>query len=119
MKKACSRCGKIHDSNYKCNHGKVYQLRTDEHNTHKWHKKSEQVRSEAMNLCEVCKAEGKYTYDNLEVHHIVKIKDNKDLLLEDSNLICLCQFHHRLAETGQLDQEYLRELAMQRITPVC
>ncbi len=118
MFKACSRCGKIHDSKYKCTAGKIYQTADEYHNSYKWHKKSDEVREKANYLCEVCKDEGRYTYDNLEVHHIVKIKDNKELLLDDSNLICLCQFHHRLAEIGNLSADYLRRLAEKRECPL-
>jgi len=117
MFKACSRCGKLHPINYKCTEGKVYQKGDEYHNTHKWHKKAEAIKKKADYLCEVCKDEGRYTYNNIEVHHIIKIKDNKDLFLEDTNLICLCQFHHRLAEQGGIDADYLRKLSEERESP--
>lgn len=117
MLKSCSRCGKIHPTNYKCNAWREWK-RYDEselRDTYKWKKKSAQIRAEANFLCEVCKDTGVYTYDNLEVHHIVKIKDDKDLLLEDSNLICLCHMHHTMADEGTLDAEYLKSLVRKRI----
>ena len=52
-----------------------------------------------------------YTYDTLEVHHIQKLKDNEDGLLDNLNLICLCKHHHELADAGKIDAEHLRELA--------
>ncbi len=120
MYKTCSKCGGIHPIGTPCpkaaksckkyKGGKERELR----NTYKWHKKSEAVREEAQHLCEVCKAEGVYTYDSLEVHHIEKIKDNEALLLDDDNLICLCVNHHKQADKGKIKAEYLKELVKRR-----
>ena len=88
--------------------------------TYRWTLKSKEIREKANYLCEVCRAEGVYTYDNLEVHHIVKVKDDNDLLLDNYNLICLCQEHHKQADENSagggrgLSPDYLRELAKQR-----
>lgn len=113
----CCRCGKIHPRNYKC-YKKVSYKMTDERkkrSSYIWKKKAMQIKNDAFGLCEVCKANGIYTYNGLEVHHIVKIKDNSDLFLEDSNLICLCVMHHKQADAGELSMDYLKELAEQRI----
>ncbi len=67
-----------------------------------------------MGLCEVCKAQGVYNYNDLEVHHIEKLKDNPDGLLNDDNLICLCVYHHKQADAGELNADYLRELVKER-----
>lgn len=114
--KACSRCGKIHDSNYKCNVNRVYQGGEERRlrSTNAWKDKSLEIRNKASYLCEVCRDQGIYTYNNLEVHHIVKVKDNKDLLLDNYNLICLCTEHHKQADNNELDQDYLRKLAERR-----
>ena len=118
MFKACSRCGRIHDINQKCRVGKVWkQYNTEQRKlraTTAWRNKSIEIRARANNLCEVCRDSGIYTYDNLEVHHIVKIRDDKESLLNNFNLICLCSMHHKLADAGQIDTEYLKTLAMQR-----
>ncbi len=55
-----------------------------------------------------------YTYEGVEVHHITKIRDDAGLLLDDSNLIVLCEEHHKQADEGLLDADYLRKLAEQR-----
>ena len=116
MFKACSRCGKIHDSRFKCNVGKVYtggeerKLRS----SYDWTKKSKEIRESAQYLCEVCRDKGIYTYEGLEVHHIDKVKDNKDKFLDDNNLIVLCVKHHKDADAGRLDKDYLRKLAESR-----
>lgn len=116
MYKACSRCGKIHSSKYKCNVGRVYnggeerQLR----NTNAWHKKAEEIKERSSFLCAACREEGIYTYDGLEVHHIVKVKDDPSLLLDDSNLVCLCVKHHKLADRGEISGEKLNKWVNER-----
>ena len=116
MYKACSRCGKIHDSRFKCNVGKVFQGGEERELRAKyaWAKKSEEIRERANHLCEVCRDKGRYTYDRLEVHHIEKLRERKDLLLDNYNLVCLCQEHHKQADRGEIDKEYLSRLAMVR-----
>ena len=116
MMKACSRCGKIHPYNVKCNVGKLY-LGGEERKLRAkacWHRKSEEIRENAQYLCEVCRDQGIYTYDNLEVHHIEPLRIAPDLLLDNSNLICLCSFHHKMADRGELSKEYLQKLVKQR-----
>ena len=117
MLKACSKCGRIHDARYKCmNISRVYEMSEERklRSTNRWKQKSIEIRDRANNLCEVCKDRGVYTYDNLEVHHIEKIKDNKDLLLDNYNLICLCVEHHKQADASEIDKEYLKKLAKKR-----
>lgn len=116
MYKACSRCGKIHDSNYKCTKGIIYK-QTEEsklRNTYDWHSKAEQIKKDSNYLCAICKLEGRYTYKDLEVHHIDKIKDKPDRLLDNYNLICLCVNHHKMADRGELKKERLFQLAKER-----
>lgn len=119
MYKSCSRCGKIHDSNYKCTVGRVYNNRyktdTDSlRNTHRWHKKAEEIKEKANYLCEVCRDNNIYTYDNLEVHHITKLRDDTSKLLDNYNLVCLCWKHHKLADKNYINSDYLRKLARYR-----
>lgn len=116
MYKACSRCGKVHDINHKCYVGRIYKQSNERtlRATNKWKEKSKEIREKANYLCEVCREEGVYTYQGLEVHHIEKLKDNPHGLLENDNLICLCFKHHKLADDGELDKEYLIELAKKR-----
>ena len=117
MYRACSICGKIHPAGQQCKSPRSYaggeerKLRS----TNRWKRKSEQIRDEVL-FCEVCKdKEHRYVYDNLEVHHIEKLKNNKDKLLDDDNLIVLCREHHRQADSGELSKDYLRELVRLRL----
>ena len=114
---SCSRCGKMHQRGYKCNKGRIYAKTDDDklRSRYVWTKKAKQIKEDAMGLCEVCKAQGVYTYDNLEVHHIIKLRDNPDGLLDDDNLICLCVNHHKQADAGELTEDYLTQLAKERI----
>lgn len=116
MFKSCSKCGKIHDTKYKCNFGRTFtggeerKLRSQ----YSWTKKSKEIRERANHLCEVCLDNGQITYNNIEVHHIVKVKDDSSKLLDNENLICLCQEHHKEADEGRIDQSYLIRLAQSR-----
>ena len=116
MFKSCAKCGKIHDINQSCEIKRTYKT-TDEsklRSRHVWTEKSRQIRSRANHLCEVCRDQGIITYDNLEVHHIIKIKDDNSKFLEDDNLIVLCTNHHKEADRGDLDSEYLQKLVRLR-----
>ena len=117
MYKACSKCGKIHPSNYICEKAKRQYQGGDERKLRsrwKWTQKSREIRDRAHHLCEVCKDQGQITYADIEVHHIVKVKDDESLLLDNYNLICLCAPHHHLADLNQIESEYLKALARKR-----
>lgn len=115
MLKSCSKCGKIHDYNFNCNK-RLYISKGEarQRSQYKWTKKSKEIRERANYLCEVCRDNGVYAYEGLEIHHIISVKENKDKLLDNYNLICLCGEHHREAEQGKIDNKYLFELARKR-----
>ena len=112
----CTKCGKIHTDNYKCSFGVQYNGGNERKLRSKWAwtEKSREIREDANHLCEVCRDQGIYTYDGLSVHHIVKVKDDESKLLDNYNLICLCEEHHTLADNGKLDKDYLIKLAKER-----
>lgn len=117
MYRACSRCGKIHDVNYKCAKGKISAPRDESRQargSYAWQKKSEEIRKRADYLCEVCRANGRFVYDGLEVHHIRKVRDDPSALLDNFNLICLCSSCHHIADAGGLDVGFLLNLARAR-----
>lgn len=118
MYKACSKCGKIHPVGVKCSVGRTYNGGSERRmrSSWAWNKKSREIRERAQHLCEVCRDQGRYTYEGLEVHHIEKVTERPDLFMEDTNLICLCVEHHKQAEESQkeLTKEYLRSLAYKR-----
>ena len=117
MYKSCPRCGKIHSTKYKCTKGKVKRVLTDDmrlRNLSAWHKKAEDIKKASKYLCSVCLDKGRYTYNKLEVHHIEKLRDNPERLLDNYNLICLCKNCHKLADDGMIDKDYLYKLAKNR-----
>lgn len=116
MYKSCSRCGKIHDAGYQCNAHKIYLggIERELRSNYKWTQKSLEIREKAQYLCEVCRDSGIYTYDSLEVHHINKLREDKDNYLSNDNLICLCTECHKKADRGEISKEYLRKLARRR-----
>ena len=117
--KSCSKCGKIHDINYRCYANYKYEARKDNEtrkirNCYSWHKKAEEIKKESKYICAVCFDEGIINYNNLEVHHIEKLRHNTERLLDDDNLICLCTKHHHQADTGKIKKDYLDELVKKR-----
>ena len=117
MLRSCTKCGRIHDINFKCNGGgrlpqtaeQALRRRTS------WTNKSREIRERSKYLCAVCLDKGEARADDdIEVHHIRKLRDYPEGLLEDDNLVCLCTLHHKQADNGILSAEYLRELAQKR-----
>lgn len=116
MFKSCSRCGRIHDINYKCYVGKVYKKNKIDNlrSSYAWTQKAEEIKRASNYLCAICLQEGIYNYKELETHHIIKLQDDPDKLLDNYNLICLCKYHHRQADNGEIDQDLLLRLASER-----
>lgn len=121
MFKSCSRCGKIHNQGYKCTHNKPkydnakYKTAEDNlRNTAAWKKKSKEIKRASKYLCEVCIDNGAYTYDNLAVHHINRLRGAPEKFLDNYNLVSLCKLHHKMADNGELTIEYLEKLARSR-----
>lgn len=117
MLRSCTKCGRIHDINFKCNGGgrlpktneQALRRRTS------WTNKSRDIRERSKYLCAVCLDQGNARADDdIEVHHITKLKDDPSGLLRDDNLICLCVYHHKQADRGELSVDYLKELAQRR-----
>ncbi len=114
--KSCSRCGKIHAYNYKCYVGKVYKKNSIDNlrSSYAWTQKAEEIKRASNYLCAICLQEGIYNYKELETHHIVKLQVDPEKLLDNYNLICLCKYHHRKADDGEIDQDLLLRLAKER-----
>jgi len=109
--KSCKHCGKIHEKNYKCRKKPVYKKRATEsvkfRNSPKWQKKRIQIKKRDCYLCQICIRDlydtiRKYNYEDLEVHHAVSIEQNENISLDSSNLITLCNYHHRLCDSKKI-----------------
>ena len=117
MWKACSRCGKVHRSGYKCTANMPPKTPTYDQqlrSTSRWQRKREEIKESSKYLCALCLQEGRYNYESLEVHHIEKLKNKPEKLLDNYNLICLCKQHHEQADEGKIKASYLKELAKAR-----
>ncbi len=117
MLRSCGRCGKMHGYNQPCPVRTVRPRITPEQrlrSTSRWQSKRTEIKDKSKWLCALCLEEGRYNYEQLEVHHITKLKEDAERLLDDYNLICLCKHHHELADAGKIDAEHLVELAKMR-----
>ena len=124
MLRSCPYCGRIHDTKFDCGKKPKSEYKrkyeTAVRYTTPMKKKSVEIKEKAHYICEVCADEGtvfdrsKEDREHLETHHIIKLVDIPDLALDNSNLICLCRYHHELAEKGAIDADYLRKLAQKR-----
>jgi len=124
MLKSCRHCGGIHDRKYVCpskpkrtNYKATYidKFRW----TKPWQRKRKYVNDRDKHLCQICMRELyntqlKYNFHNIEVHHIIPIKDNWDRRLDDENLICLCKHHHEMAESGEIPKDVLFEIVREQ-----
>ena len=115
--KSCKYCGRIHKKDFVCPmKPKRNKYKTSEADkfrwTKAWQRKREEVKRRDKFLCQICIRKlyntiKKYNYNDLEVHHIVPIKEDYELRLEDSNLITVCEYHHELAEQGTIPRDEL------------
>ena len=114
--KSCSACGRVHLKGQCAKCGRTYNRAESEQgrHTHAWNKKSIDIKERSQYLCAICRDNNIFTHDGLETHHIIKLRDRPDLLLEDGNLICLCGVCHERADKGAYSVEYLRGLADKR-----
>ncbi|MEH6995410.1 HNH endonuclease [Neobacillus drentensis] len=116
MLKSCAYCGGIHQRNHKCGSRPKRKKEANEINKFRWStvwmKKRKCIRERDKHLCQICLLEryntqNKYNFHNIEVHHIVPLIEAWDKRLKDSNLISLCAYHHKMAESGQIPKNEL------------
>lgn len=119
----CKYCG-IVMRGHKCPH-KTYRKQERDSKADKfrkskrWTDKSIEVKEKSKYLCEVC-MENKYhtinqfNFNKLETHHIEPLCENYERRLDNFNLVVLCNFHHKLAEKGEIPKDYLFKLAEKR-----
>ncbi len=67
------------------------------YNSKAWIELKEYVLSKQNYLCQDCLEKGIITTSNLEVHHIIPIKENFNLSLDEDNLRVLCRSCHKKA----------------------
>jgi len=102
---------RIHDSKYDC--GKKPKRKRQDNGknkfrwSRKWTEKREKIKERDNYLCLLCKMEGRYNHEDLEVHHITPLEENFNRRIDEDNLITLCKKHHGEAERGRFTKDYL------------
>ena len=110
MLKSCSRCGRIHDKNHKCyaNTKNYYQSDPEIRkfrNSGAWKRKAEEIKERDKYLCVICLKRNIINAKDLSVHHIQPIAENQAVKLENSNLITVCEVHHKECEIGKIPRQ--------------
>ena len=105
--------------NYICKgitRNKVNTVSSKFRNTQAWRNKRKSAHIRDKGLCQLCirNLYNTYTraYDNklIEVHHIEPIVESYELRLDDSNLISLCTYHHKMADRGEVPRAVLKNM---------
>ncbi len=118
MLKACGKCGRIHDSKFKCTPPQRYKCDkkiASFRNSQAWKNKAKEIKNRDKHMCIVCLngLEGtliKYNCQGLSVHHIISLTSDFEKRFDNDNLITLCRYHHEQAEKGVIKVEALRAL---------
>lgn len=130
MLKSCAYCGRIHERKYICpqkaaadaQRASRRKLHTEQdalRNTNAWKKKSRHIRERDNCMCQACLngigfLDGRrITMNNLQVHHIIPLKEDRNKAFDSDNLITLCEQCHKLAEAGTIPRKKLWEIAEQ------
>lgn len=121
MLKSCSYCGKIHDKKYECpskpRREKYKVTEVDRFRwTKAWQRKRKEINERDKYMCQVCirklyNTHLQYNYTDIEVHHITPLAEDYSLKLDAYNLICLCAYHHKMAECGEIPKAELFKIA--------
>lgn len=119
--KTCTYCHKIHDSKKKCTAKRGYYREKNSRyekdkdyikfiKSKKWHDKSQEIKRLDCYRCLVCQSLGLISPTYLEVHHIIKYRNNASLRLDNNNLITLCVNHHKQADSNKIQARELHSL---------
>lgn len=119
--KTCTYCRKIHGKEKKCGAKSGYyreknsRYKKDEDYTSfikskEWTAKSQEIKLLDSYCCLVCKSLGLFSPVYLEVHHIIKYRNDASLKLDNSNLITLCVNHHKQADRNKISTNELHRL---------
>jgi 5-methylcytosine-specific restriction protein A len=121
MLKSCSYCGGIHSTTTQCpkktTRRKFNVSQADKfRNTSRWKKKSMDIRKRDKGLCQVCirkiyNTQQQYTFETIEVHHIVPLHDDITRGLDNNNLLSLCKYHHYMADHGEIPRDIQHDIA--------
>ena len=119
--KTCTYCRKIHGNEINCTAKRGYYREKNARyekdkdylkfiKSKQWFNKSQEIKLLDSHCCLVCKSLGLISPTYLEVHHINKVRNDYDKRLENNNLITLCVFHHKQADTNKIASSELHSL---------
>jgi 5-methylcytosine-specific restriction endonuclease McrA len=115
---SCSYCNGLHARGFTCPSRPKNNSRKKENNDitrfrslRIWQKKRGEIKTRDKFLCQVCLLDGKYTFQKLEVHHIIPISKNWNKRLDNKNLITLCSSCHKMAENEEIKTSVLLKIA--------
>lgn len=115
--KSCPYCGRIHPKGYDCGRLPKYGRHkgTDEQrfrSSTRWTTKSLRIRERDHYMCVYCMQHDNHINTaDIEVHHIIPVKEDYNRRLDDSNLISLCREHHEQAEACVIKRDTLLSMA--------
>lgn len=128
MKKACIYCGKIHDRKIICEnkHKRLMKVRDTKgdkfRSSAEWQHKRREIKERDMYLCQVCiRSVGldvnPYASTNTSVHHIISLQQDFNKRLDNDNLITLCAYHHKQADSGKISSQTLQKIVAEQMPP--
>lgn len=116
--KACPYCGRIHPRGFDCGrlpakYGRKKGAAEERfRSSAAWTRKSIQIRERDKYMCVYCMQHDKrITTEDIEVHHIIPVREDYDRRLDDDNLISLCRVHHEAAEACVIKRDTLQSMA--------
>lgn len=114
---SCMYCNNLHNRSEICNKKTKPKKKEPTYiskfrNTKAWQKKRNEIKKRDKLLCQYCLQDHKYTFINLEVHHIDPISLNWNKRLEATNLITLCSSCHKMAEKMDIKKDLLERIAL-------
>lgn len=116
--KMCKECEDKHRNTLKRRYSRYNATREDKqdiafYNTNVWKRVSNKVRGKFFNCCALCLCNSQKIFKDLEevsnlnyfiedgrrknlIHHIIEFKEDTSKATNESNLICVCEKHHRM-----------------------
>ena len=119
--KTCTYCRKIHGKEINCTAKRGYyrdkNTRYEKDKDYikfikskQWNNKSQEIKLLDAYCCLMCKSLDLISPKYLEVHHIIKYRNDASLKLDNSNLITLCVNHHKQADANKITSSELHSL---------
>ena len=119
--KTCTYCRKIHGKEINCKAKRGYYREKNSRyekdkdylnfiKSKQWHNKSQEIKLLDSHCCLVCESLNLISPVYLEVHHIVKFRNDSSLGLDNNNLITLCVNHHKMADSNKIQASELYRL---------